>query len=173
VVVSVKDIQPAHPATLAEVHDRVASDYRRGKAVELAKARAEELAKRAKAGENFNAAARALGFDVKTSELVSRTGSVPDLGSAKQFGAAFALPVGQVGDPIALGQNWTVYRVAQHDAVNQDDFAKQRSKIEEQVLQRKRQSAYELFRTALKTRLQQQGQLHFNAENLKRLANPA
>jgi peptidyl-prolyl cis-trans isomerase D len=173
VVVSVKDIQPSHPATLAEVHDRVASDYRRGKAVELAKARADELTKRAKSGENFNAAAKALGFDVKASDSISRTGSIPDVGSAKQFAAAFAMPVGQSGEPVSVGQNWIVYRVAQHDPVNQDDFAKQKSKIEADVLQRKRQNAYGLFRTALKTRLQQEGQLHFNAENLKRLINPA
>ncbi len=173
VVLSVKDIQPSHPAALAEVRDRVASDYRHEKAVELARSRAEELAKRAKSGENFAAAAKALGFEVKTSEPFSRTGSIPDMGSAKQFAAAFTLPVGQTGDPIPLGQNWTVYRVAQHDPVNQDDFEKQKAKIEEQVLQRKRQVAYDLFRTALKARLQQEGQLHYNAENLKRLINPA
>jgi peptidyl-prolyl cis-trans isomerase D len=173
VVLSVKDIQPAHPATLGEVHDRVASDYRHGKAVELAKSRAEELAKRAKSGENFAAATKALGFEIKTTEPISRTGSIPGVGSAKQFVAAFALPVGQTGDPIPLGQNWTVYGVVQHDLVKQDDFAKQKTKIEEQVLQRKRQTAYDLFRTALKARLQQEGQLHFNAENLKRLINPA
>jgi peptidyl-prolyl cis-trans isomerase D len=173
VVLSVKEIQPSHPATLAEVHDRVASDYRHGKAVELAKARAEELAKRSKSGENFAVAAKALSLEVKTSEPISRTGSIPDVGSAKQFTTAFTMPVGQAGDPISLGSNWTVYRVAQHDPVNQDDFEKQKAKIEEQVLQRKRQTAYELFRTALKTRLQQEGQLHFNAENLKRLINPA
>jgi peptidyl-prolyl cis-trans isomerase D len=172
-VVSVKDIQPSHPATLADVHDRVAGDYRHGKAVELAKSSAEEFAKRTKSGENFAATAKALGLEVKASDLVSRSGSIPDVGSAKQFGAAFTLPVGQIGDPIPLGQNWTVYRVAQHDPVNQDDFAKQQTKIEEQVLQRKRQTAYDLFRTGLKTRLQQEGVLHFNAENLKRLINPA
>jgi len=173
VVISVKDIQPTHPATLAEVHDRVASDYRHEKAVELAKSRADELAKRTKSGENFATAAKALGLDAKTSEPISRTGSIPDVGSAKQFPAAFTLAVGQTGDPIPLGQNWAVYRVAQHDPVNQDDFDKQKAKIQEQVLQRKRQTAYELFRTALKTRLQQEGQLHYNAENLKRLTNPA
>jgi peptidyl-prolyl cis-trans isomerase D len=173
VVVSVKDIQTSHPAVLAEVHDRVASDYRHGKAVELAKSGAEEFAKRVKSGENFAAAAKALGFDVKTSEPFSRTGSIPDVGSAKQFTAAFTLPVGQAGDPVSLGSNWTVYRVAQHDPVNQDDFEKQKSKVEEQVLQRKRQTAYDLFRTALKARLIQDGQLHFNAENLKRLITPA
>lgn len=172
VVTSVKDIQQTHPATLAEVHDRVASDYRHEKAVDLARSRAEELAKRAKGGENFAVAAKALGLDVKSSDPVAQTGSIPDLGSAKQFASAFSLPVGQTGDPIPLGQNWTVYSVAQHDPVNQDDFAKQKAKIEEQVLQRKRQTAYDLFRNALKARLQAEGQLHFNADNLKRLITP-
>jgi hypothetical protein len=141
--------------------------------VELAKTRAEELVKRAKSGENFAAAAKSLGFEVKTSEPIPRTGSIPDVGSAKQFVAAFTLPVGQAGDPVLIGSNWTVYRVAQHDPVNQDDFEKQKAKIEEQVLQRKRQTAYDLFRTALKTRLQQEGALHYNQENLKRLTTPA
>jgi peptidyl-prolyl cis-trans isomerase D len=173
VVLSVKDVVASHPATLEEVKDRVTSDYRHGKAVELAKSRAEELSKRAKGGESFATAAKALGLEVKTSEPVSQTGSIPDVGSAKQFSAAFTSPVGQIGDPISLGQNWAVYRVAQHDPVNQDDFEKQKARIEEQVLQRKRQTAYELFRTALKNRLQQEGQLHFNADNLKRLINPS
>jgi peptidyl-prolyl cis-trans isomerase D len=172
VVTSVKDIEQTHPATLAEVHDRVASDFRHEKAVDLAKSRADDLAKRAKGGENFATAAKALGLEVKSSDPIAQTGSIPDLGSAKQFPAAFSLPVGQSGDPIPLGQNWTVYRVAQHDPVNQADFEKQKAKIEEQVLQRKRQTAYDLFRTALKSRLQQEGQLHFNAENLKRLITP-
>ena len=173
VVLSVKDIFPAHPATLDEVKDRVTSDYKHEKAVEMAKTRADELSKRAKGGENFDAAAKALGLTAKTSDPVSQTGSIPDLGSAKQFTAAFTLPVGQAGDPVSFGQNWAVYRVAQHDPVNMDDFDKQKSKIEEQVVQRKRQTAYELFRTALKNRLQQEGQLHFNADNLKRLINPS
>ena len=173
VIVSVKDIQPSHPATLAEVRDRVASEYRREKALELAKSRADDLAKRVKSGESLSAAAKALGFEVKTSDPISRTSSIPEMGSAKEFAAAFAQPVGQSSDAIPVATNWTVYKVAQHDPINQDDFEKQKAKIQEQVLQRKRQTAYDLFRTALKTRLQQEGQLHFNAENLKRLISPA
>jgi peptidyl-prolyl cis-trans isomerase D len=131
VVFSVKDIQQAHPATLAEVHDRVATDYRHEKAVDLAKSRADELSKRAKGGENFAAAAKALGLDVKTSDLISRTGSIPEAGSAKQLAPAFTMTVGQASDPLMSGQNWTVYRVAEHDPVNLSDFDKQKSKIEE------------------------------------------
>jgi peptidyl-prolyl cis-trans isomerase D len=173
VVVAVKDIQTTHPAALAEVRDRVATDYRHEKAIDLAKTRADELGKRVKGGENFAAAAKALGFEVKTSEPITRSGTVPDAGSAKQFAAAFTLPVGQAGDPVSLGSNWAVYRVAQHDPVNQDDFEKQKAKLQETVLQQKRQTAFDLFRTALKTRLQQEGKVHVNAENVKRLATPA
>jgi peptidyl-prolyl cis-trans isomerase D len=173
VVLSVKDIQPAHPATLAEVRDRVLADYRHEKAVDLAKTRADDLAKRVKSGENFATAAKALGFEVKTSEQLSRTASLPEAGSMKQFSAAFKLPVGQAGDPVTLGTNWVVYRVAQHDPINEADFAKQKTTIEAQALQSKRQAAYELFRTTLETRLRQEGKLHINEENLKRLTTPA
>ena len=173
VVLAVKDIQTTHPATLAEVRDRVAGDLRHEKAIDLAKTRAEDLAKRAKGGENFAAAAKALGFEVKTSEPITRAGNVPDAGSAKQFAAAFTLAAGQAGDPVPLGANWAVYRVAQHDPVNQADFETQKAKLEETVLQQKRQTAFDLFRTSLRTRLQQEGKLQLNADNLKRLTTPA
>ena len=170
VVLTIKDIQPTHPAALAEVRDRVLGDYRHEKALDLAKTRADELAKRAKSGENLAAAAKALGFEVKTSDPFSRTGSIPDAGSAKQFAAAFNLPIGQAGDPVFLGTNWVVYRLAQHDPINQDDFAKQRAAIETQALQAKRQAAYELFRSSLEERLRQEGKLHINQDNMKRVA---
>lgn len=172
-VVSVKDIQASHAATLAEVRDRVTTDFRRAKSIELAKTRADEVAKRAKAGENLAAVAKSLGLEMKTSDALSRTGSVPDAGSMKLFASAFSMKVGQVGDPVSSGPNWTVYRVAQHDPLNDEDLEKQVTKLRDQVLQRKRQAAYDLFRSSLKTRLQQEGQLHYNEDNLKRLINPS
>jgi len=173
VVVSVKEILPTHPATLAEVHDRVLADYRREKALDLAKTRAEEFDKHVKSGDTFASAAKALGFEVKTSEPFSRTGSIPEAGSAKQFSAAFKLPAGQAGDPVFLGTNWVVFRVAQHDPINEEDFTKQKAGIETQALQAKRQAAYELFRSTLEARLRQEGKLRINQDNLKRLTTPA
>jgi peptidyl-prolyl cis-trans isomerase D len=172
VVLTVKDIQAAHPATLAEVRDHVLTDYRHEKAVSLAKTRAEELVKGGKAGENFTSAAMSLGFAVKTSEAFPRTGSISDVGAAKQLSAAFDLPVGHVGDPVFLGTNWVVYRVAQHDTISQEDFAKQKSAMERKALEAKRHTAYELFRSSLETRLRQEGKLHVNQDNMKRLMTP-
>jgi len=172
-VVSVKEIVPTHSATLAEVRDRVLEDYRHEKAIEVAKTRADEFTKRAKAGEDFSSVAKSLGFAVKTSELISRTDSIPDAGSAKQFLAAFNTPVGKSGDVVNLGANAVVYRVAQHDPVKMDDLDKQKSAIETQVLQAKRQAAYELFRSSLEARLRQEGKLRINADNMKKLTTPA
>jgi peptidyl-prolyl cis-trans isomerase D len=172
VVLTIKDIQPTHPAKLDEVRDQVLSDYLREKSTELAKSRAEELAKRVKSGANFAATSKALGFESKASDPFSRTGSIPDVGSAKLFSAAFNLPAGQAGDPVSLGANWVVYSVLEHDPANPDDFAKQEKTIQSELLQQKRQAAYDLFRSALEARLQREGKLHINQDNLKRITTP-
>lgn len=173
VVVSVKEIFPAHPATLAEVRERVLADYRQGKAVELAKTRSADLVKRVKSGEKLDAAAKALGLEAKTSDLFSRAGSVQDIGNAKLLAAAFTVPLNQVADPVPIGSNWAVYAVVQHDPLNQDEFEKQKKALQEQVLQEKRQEAFDLFRTELEARLRQEGRLRVYQENMKRFTTPA
>jgi peptidyl-prolyl cis-trans isomerase D len=172
-VISVKEDQPAHPATLAEVRDRILADYRREKATDLAKSRAEELAKRAKSGEDLEKAAKSLGLVAKTSDLFSRTGSVADLGGAGQLGAAFSLPVGQTSDAVSLGTNWAVYRMLERQPANPADLAKQQQDVQQQLLDARRTMAFEAFRSALDNRMKQQGKLKVNAENLKRIAAPS
>ena len=172
-VISVKEDQPAHPATLAEVRDRALADYRREKATDLAKSRAEELAKQAKSGADLAKAAKALGLEAKTSELFSRTGSVPDLGGAAQLGSAFNLPVGQTSDTVSLGANWAVYRMLERQPANPADLAKQQQDIQQQLLDARRTMAFEAFRSSLDNRMKQQGKLKMNAENLRRITAPS
>jgi len=173
VVVSVKEDQPAHPATFAEVRDRVLADYRREKATDLAKSRAEELARRAKSGEDLAKAAKALGLDAKTSDLFSRTGTVNDLGGAAQLSPAFKLAAGQTSDAVSLGANWAVYRVLNSQPAVSADLTKQQQDIQQQLLDSRRTMAFEAFRTALDNRMKQQGKLKINAENLKRITSPS
>jgi len=172
VLLTVKEVQPAHAGTLAEVRDKVVTDFRREKAVEMAKTRAEELDKRA-SREGLAAAAKAQGFELKTTEPFARTGSVKDVGSARQLQAAFSVPVGQTAAPVFLGNNWVVYRVVEHEEAKAEEFDKQRKEIEQQVLQGKRGLAYEAFRTALEDRMRREGKLKYVQENFKRLTSPA
>lgn len=169
VVLSVDKIAPAHQGTLAEVHDRVLADYRRDRAQILAQQKAEELGKEAKSGQAFDRAAKSLGLDPKTTDPITRTSQVGDLGPAKQLGAAFEMSVGQTGAPALLGGSWIVYQVKSKEAVNPADFAKAKADLEKQILQEKQQAAFEAFHIALQKRYEQEGKLAFNTENLKLL----
>ncbi len=167
VVLSVKSIQQAHPGSLDEVRDRVITDLKREKSTELAKSKADELSRRVKAGEKFDATAKALGLEPKTGDSMARDGSIPGAASGKQVSAAFSLKAGDVAVPLSLGQNWLVYRVAEKTEANPADFDKQKKQLTEEVLQSKRSLAFEAFRTALDNRLKQDGTLKLMPEKLK------
>jgi peptidyl-prolyl cis-trans isomerase D len=167
VVLSVKSIQPAHQGALEEIRDRVIADLKREKSTELARTKAEDLSKRVKAGEKFDAAAHALGLEPKTSDPIARDGSIPGAASGKQVSIAFNLKAGEVGAPLSLGQNWLVYRVAEKTEANPAEFDKQKKQLTEELLQAKRSLAFEAFQAALDNRLKQEGKLKLMPEKLK------
>jgi len=170
-VITPKQIVPAHQATLAEVRPRVLSDYQQEKSVEIAQAKANELAKSAEGGEPLDKAAKALGLTAKSSPSFSRNGTVGDIGTADQIESAFTMKVGQVSAPKEVGGNWLVYSVVAHESANPDDFAKQKAEIEQQLLQTKQSAAFAAFRTALEDRLKQEGKLTINADVVQRLTH--
>lgn len=171
VIITPSQVVPAHQATLAEVHARVLSDYQQEKSQELARAKADDLFKRAQGGEAIDKTAKALGLQAKNSDAFSRTGSVPEVGSADQIQSAFGMSVGQVSQPKQVGGNWLVYRVVAHQSADPADFAKQKSEIEQQILQSKQQAAFDAFKMALEDRLKQEGKLSINPSVVQRLTN--
>lgn len=170
-ILTVKDILPAHQATLAEVHDRVLADYQKEQSLGLARKRADDLASRVKGGEAFEKVAKEMGLDTKTSDPFARDGSVPDLGSGQQLEAAFNMNPGQVSAPQQIGGNWLVYRVASHTAPNQADFTSQKDGIQQQILQQKQDTAFDAFRDALENRLKKEGKLVISPDAVKLLTN--
>ncbi|MBI3664098.1 MAG: peptidyl-prolyl cis-trans isomerase [Acidobacteria bacterium] len=172
-VFTVKEIQTARQAALADVRDKVLADYRKEKSVELAKTRAEEFAKRVHSGEALAKAAKALGLEAKTSDAFARIGSVSGVGSAQQFADAFRMAVGQSSPATAVGSNWLVYRLAEREEAKPEDFEKQKKEMEQAVLQSKRSLAYEAFRTSLEKEMRSRGKLEINEKNLLRLNVPA
>ena len=167
VVLSLQNVQPAHQGTLEEVHDKVVADLKQEKAAQVARSDAEALVKRVKSGEKFETAAKALGLDPKTSDPISRAGSISGVASGTQLGAAFQLKAGDVAAPLSLGANWLVYRIADKQEPNPGDFETQRKQLTDQTLQDKRSLAFEAFRSALESRLKQEGKLRIMPEKLK------
>jgi peptidyl-prolyl cis-trans isomerase D len=171
-VLSLKQDFPAHQGTLDEVRDKVVADLKQEKASAEAKSKAEELAKRTKAGEKFDAAAKALGLEAKTSDEFARDGSLPNVATGKQLSAAFQMKVGDVGAPISLGANWLVYRVVDRQEPNPQDFDKQKKQITDSLLQQKRAMAFKAFQTALEDRLKKEKKLVLMPEKLRSASLP-
>jgi peptidyl-prolyl cis-trans isomerase D len=167
VVLSIKESQPAHPATLEEVRDKVISDLQKEKSLQLAIVNSEELSRRVRAGEKFDVVAKSLGLDPKTSDPLARDGSIPSVGSGKQLIAAFDLKPGDVSAPLALGANRVVYQVVSKDEPNQADYEKQLKDLTQTVLQNKRALAFDAFRESLDQRLKQQNKLKIYQDKLK------
>src|SRR5579862_9723439 len=166
-VLSVKQILPSHQGSLEEVRDKVVAQLKQEKASAEARTKADELIAKAKAGEKFDAAAKALGLEAKTSDDFARAGSIANVASGKQLSAAFQLKPGDVGPPLNLGANWVVYKVVDKQEPKPEDFEKQKKEITDAVLQNKRSIAFEAFRTALEERLKKEGKLQMMPEKLK------
>jgi peptidyl-prolyl cis-trans isomerase D len=166
-ILTVRGVLPAHQGALEEVRDRVVADLKQQKSTEIARQKADDLEKRLKAGEKFDSAARVLGLDPKTSDLFARNGSIAGAASGQQLAAAFPMKPGDVGQPLNLGTSWFVYRVADKQEPNPGDFDKQKKDLTDQVLQTKRNLAFEAFRASLEARLKQEGKLRIMSDKLK------
>jgi peptidyl-prolyl cis-trans isomerase D len=167
VILTLREILPAHQGTLEEARGKVIDELKQQKAAQLAQTKAADLQNRVKAGEKFDVAAKALGLDPKVSDPFARNASVPGLGSGKQLAAAFALKAGQVGAPLSLGTNWVVYEIVEKTEANPADFEKQKRSITDSLLQSKRDLAFQAFRTALEERLKQEGKLKLMPDKLR------
>jgi peptidyl-prolyl cis-trans isomerase D len=172
VVSTLKEVIPTHQGTLQEVRDKVVSDLKQQKADQLAQTKATDLQNRVKGGEKFDAAAKELGLEPMTSDPFARNGSVPGLGSGKQLSAAFVLKAGQAGPSVTLGNNWVVYQVVEKTEANPADFEKQKRTITDNLLQSKREVAFQAFRTALEDRLKQEGKLKLVPEKMRSFGEP-
>jgi peptidyl-prolyl cis-trans isomerase D len=172
VVLSLKQVLPAHPGSLEEVRDKIVSELKQQRGEQLALAKVGELAKRVKAGEKFAPAAKSLGLDPKTSDLFARNGNLPGLGSARLLSAAFSLKPGDVGTPVLMGASWFVYQVAEKVEPNPADFEKQKKNITDTLLQSKRDLAFAAFQTSLEERLKQEGKLKLMPEKMRSFGTP-
>jgi len=165
-IMQLADIVPEHAPTLEEVRASVEEDYRAQQSKVLAADKAKQFAAQVKTGD-FAKLAKADGLTSKESKDFTQQDFVEGVGSGSQLSAAFTLQVGQTSGVIPLGGNSAVFRVVSHTPANDADFAQQRDRITEELLDRKRSLAFELYRQNLKLQLVQTGELKLNATALK------
>jgi peptidyl-prolyl cis-trans isomerase D len=165
-IIQLADIVPEHVPTLEEVRARVEEDYRAEQSRVLAAEKAKQFAAQIKSGD-FAKVAKADGLTVKESKDFTQQDFVEGVGQGSQLSSAFTLNVGQTSEVIPLGGKSVVFHVVSHTAPNEADFAQQKDQITEELLDRKRSMAFELYRQNLKLQLVRTGVLKLNTTALK------
>jgi peptidyl-prolyl cis-trans isomerase D len=172
VVFEVTKVESARTPSFEEIKDRVATEFKNQRASDILRRKAQELADRAHAEHDLGKAAKEAGATVKTSELVSRTQQVPDIGSLSgPASAAFTMKQGEISGPLNLGASQAVLQIVerQEPSASDAEFAKQRDQLRERLASQKRQEVLTLFVTDLNTRLEKEGKVKINKTEMDNL----
>jgi len=146
--------QDSYIPQLAEVTDRVRDDVIRDKAAELLKTRAAAIAADLKKAPDFAAAVKKAGFEVKTSELIARGGSLPDIGpNAEVETAVFGAAPGTVTDAITTATGAVIVRVAEKADVTEQQIADGRDALREELTGQRRDQFFSAYMAKAKTAL--------------------
>lgn len=161
-VMMVTSIVPEHLPSLDEVRARVEQDYRAAQAKVLTGEKAREFATQAKTG-NFSKIAKANGYAIKQSKDFTQQDQLADMIPGSLLASAFTLQPGQTSDAIGIGSTYVVFQVVSHTPANEADFASQKDTLTTQVLEQKRDLAFEIYSANLKELLLRSGKLKINA----------
>jgi peptidyl-prolyl cis-trans isomerase D len=151
---------------LDEVKARVKDEVIKQKARELSRQKAAEIAAKLKTAPDFEKAAKAAGFEAKTTELIARDAPIPDLGAAAAVEeAAFKLPVGAVSDPIATDNGTAVVKVLEKKEVTPQELAAAADKFRDELLADRRNRFFSTYMVKAKQKMK----IDVNRETLQRV----
>ena len=162
--ITLAEIKPSYAPKLDEVKDKVREDVIKTKAVEVAKSKAAGMAQAAKG--NFAAAAKAAGVEVKSTDLITRSAALPEIGvSGAVDDAVFALNAGETTPPISTENAVVVARVKERQDFNPTEFQTTREGIRGELLQARRGQFFSAYMGKAKGKMQ----IEFNGEAFRTL----
>jgi peptidyl-prolyl cis-trans isomerase D len=172
-IYQVTGIKPPSTPTYDEIRSRVEDEFKNERAAQLLSQKTQELSDRAKADHDLKKAAKELGADYKTSDLVAPDGQVPDIGSLTGSAAvAFTMKPGEISAPIDTGNTGVVLSVTERQAPTDQEYATKKDQIREGVLQQQQSEVFDLFLGNLRESMQKAGKIKVNEKELATLTKP-
>ena len=175
VIYQVTDIVPARTPTFEEFRARVESDYKADQARQQLAKKTQELSDKARNEHDLKKAAKEVGADFKTSELVGVSSQVPDIGSLSggPAEAVFDMKKGEISGPIDTGRSGVVVALTERQEPPAEQMAASKDRLRDQLLEQKRGQYLQIFITALRDRMQKEGKIKLNDTEMKKITAPA
>lgn len=165
-VFQVKNVTPAHAPTFADWKSHVLDDYKNDQVPALLSQKTAELAAKAKAENDLAKAAKEVGATVKTSDLVDERGQVPDFGAVGQVAPQlFQMTPGTISGPINAGRTGVVAKLTDKQQPSDADLAKNLDQTKDQLLDEKRQEAFQVFAGNIISEYRKKNLVRINAKS--------
>jgi peptidyl-prolyl cis-trans isomerase D len=167
------ETKPASTPSFEDIKPRAESDFKAERAAALLSQKTQELSDRARAEHDLKKAASAVGATIKTSELVSPTSQLPDIGQMNgPASVAFAMKPGDISAPLNTGRGGVVLKIIEKQEPPSADFDKAKDQLRETLLERKRQERFSLFISDLRRRMEKEGKIRINQKEMNRITTP-
>jgi peptidyl-prolyl cis-trans isomerase D len=164
-IFQVTGVSPAHAPTFADWKSHVLDDYRDEKLPALLTEKTKELADKAQSTNDLAKAAKEVGATVKNSDLVGQTGQVPELGQVGQVAPQlFDLAVGVISGPINAGRTGVVAKLVDKQEPSADDIQKNFDQSRDQMLEQRRNEAFEMFASNVSNDYKKHNRIRINAK---------
>ncbi|MCI0422363.1 MAG: peptidyl-prolyl cis-trans isomerase [Acidobacteria bacterium] len=140
------EIKAPYVPSLDEVRSRVEDALKASKASDLAKAKAQEFAEKAKSAGALEKLAKSYSVEIKTSEEFTRNGSLQDLGSSSPFDSfAFSSEQGSISQPIEVGQRHVIAQLMERKPISPEEFAKAKDSLRQSLLTPKKDRLFQAY----------------------------
>ena len=171
VVPMLTEIAPAHPASFEEAQTKVATDVKAEKVQLLATEKGNQVQELIKAGKDLATAAKTVGAEIKTSELLTRGASVPDFGSIAEFDKEiFSLPIGKAGTPSTISGKTFAFSVKERQEINPEEMKKSMETVRTEVVPGKREQYFSAYMQEIRKKMETNKEIRINESILTQLA---
>ncbi len=151
--ITVTGRQDSYVPKLEEVKAKVREEVLKKKAVDVARQKAASIGAQMKSGD-FNAAAKAAGLQVKTTEFVQRGGAIADIGASPAVDAvAFKMQPNEVSDPIVTDNGTVIVKVLERLDPAPADITSGKVTLKTELLNESRNRFYASYMTKARDRM--------------------
>lgn len=165
VILEATGVTPAHPAQYDEMRGEIAVRYFGDTTVSLAQDKAKKAMEMLRSnGGDLKAVAKALGGEVKTTDLFTRGGAAEGLGSGALLSDAFNHKVGDLVGPIGVANQQVVAKLVEKAEPDEKELAGKRDQIVLQIQSQKSQERATLFQDGIVERLKKDGKIKIHRD---------
>jgi peptidyl-prolyl cis-trans isomerase D len=170
VVLECTGVFASHPAQYDEVRAETAARYFADTTASMAEDKSKKAMDMLKSnGGDLQAVAKALGGEVKTTDLFTRGGAAEGLGSGALLSDAFTHKVGDVVGPIGVTNQRVVAKVIEKVEPDEKELASKRDQLVQQIQSQKAQERDMLLEDGIVERLTKEGKIRTHRDVVQKL----